>query len=112
MCVHLMEVMVMNISASVKVQIRRQWNDWRIGEVELSQLDDLHWDSVSGGVHAPAPRPFIHAYVKCTDVEGDISHSGAHGECPHRIKVVLVKKDNSRVVWDKVLSIVSSKRSY
>jgi hypothetical protein len=79
-----------------EVYIRRQWNDWRIGKVRLDKLDGLRWDWLSGGVQAPCPQPFIHGYVSCADIEGDIAHSGTHGPCPHRIKVCVVKKDNNK----------------
>lgn len=91
------------------VSIRRHWNDWKIARVEFSHLENPHWDWVSGGVGVPAPRPFIHAYVWCTDVVGHIAHSCTHGEAPHRIKVVIVKKDNAQVIWDRLLSIVGPK---
>jgi hypothetical protein len=92
-----------------RVFIRRQWNDYRTAEVELSRIEGLHWDIVSGGVRAPSPQPFVHGYVKCTDVIGDIAHSCSHGEAPHTIKVCIVKKDNDPKIWQKILSIVGPK---
>lgn len=91
------------------VYIRRQWNDWRIAQVLLSQLSGLGWDTVSGGVQAPAPQPFIHGYVWCTDVIGDIAHSCTHGPPPHSIKVCVVKKDNAPAVFRRLLDIVGPK---
>ena len=36
-----------------------------------------------------------YGYIWCDDlVEGEVAHSCAHGPGPHRIKVVVVKKDN------------------
>jgi hypothetical protein len=55
--------MKMNISNNTKIKIRRQWNDWRIAEVEFSKISHLHWDNISGGVAAHAPQYFIHGYV-------------------------------------------------
>jgi hypothetical protein len=51
----------------MKVKIRRQWNDWRVAEVDFSKLSDLRWDNQSGGVRAPSPQYFIHAFVGCND---------------------------------------------
>ena len=93
----------------MKVLIRRQWNDHRIGEVELDDLDDLRWDTVSGGVRTRAPQPFIHGYVSCEKVHGEISHSGIHGNCPHYIKVTVVKKGNCRDVWNELLILAGPK---
>ena len=92
-----------------KVRIRRQWNDWRVAAVCLDDLGDLHWDTISGGVQALAPQPFIHGYVQCDRVESDIAHSCWHGEGPHSIKVCIVKKDNDSGIWKKLMSIVGPK---
>jgi hypothetical protein len=77
------------------VDVRRQWNDWKIASYRLSDVDGLHWDSVSGGVKARAPRSFLHGYVWCDGmIEGELSHSCRHGAGPHRIKVCITKRGN------------------
>lgn len=91
------------------VRVRRDWNDHRIGTVKWSELRDPRWDTISGGEQNPTPQPFIHGYVWCDVVQGDISHSCAHGPGPHNIKVCLVKKDNSREVWGRLSAIVGPK---
>ena len=91
------------------VYIRRQWDDWRIASVPLGALSGLAWDDVSGGVYSKAPQPFIHGYVRCSDVVGDIAHSCQHGPGPHRIKVCIVKKDNDPEVFARLLKIVGPK---
>ena len=91
------------------VRVRRDWNDHRIGTVKWSDLRDSHWDDISGGEQNPTPQPFIHGYVWCDIVQGDIAHSCAHGPGPHNIKVCLVKKDNSREVWGRLSAIVGPK---
>ena len=48
------------------------------------------------------PRLFIHAYVSCDDVVGDISRSCLHGRGPHTIKVVILKVDNDRQIMSMV----------
>ncbi len=91
------------------VRVRRDWNDHRIGTVKWSDLRDPRWDTISGGEQNPTPQPFIHGYVWCDAVQGDIAHSCAHGPGPHNIKVCLVKKDNSREVWGRLSAIVGPK---
>jgi hypothetical protein len=91
------------------VRIRRQWNDWRIASAPIDRLSGLRWDKVPGDVRAPAPQFFIHGYVACTDVVGEIAHSCAHGEGPHSIKVSVVKKDNDAQTWAQLIEIVGSK---
>lgn len=81
------------------VTVRRQWNNPATAEYRLSAIGGIHWDSVSGGVGAPAPRPFLHGYVMCDEaVRGGVSHSCRHGPPPHRIKVCVVKRDNTPAV--------------
>lgn len=82
------------------VRVRRQWSDDRVGSVPRAGLANVHWDTVSGGVRAHSPWPFLHGYISCDSlVDGEVSHSGVHGPCPHRIKVCVVKKDNPGPVY-------------
>jgi len=82
-----------------EIVVRRQWNDWRTATYRLQDFESPHWDNTSGGVGAPAPRLFIHGYVWCDGaIDGEVAHSCSHGEGPHRIKVCVVKKDNTRAV--------------
>jgi hypothetical protein len=32
------------------VEVRRRWNDWRIAEYRLTDISEMHWDNISGGV--------------------------------------------------------------
>jgi len=87
----------------VTVNVRRQWNGHRSATFRIDDLDDWRWDTISGGVNAVAPQPFVHAYGWCNGmIDGEIAHSGTHGPCPHRIKVCLTRNDN-QAVWSEVL---------
>ena len=91
---------------SEKLNIRRQWNSLRVGEVPLEAFDDPHWRSTSGGVRARSPRPFVHGYISCDSLTGgEIDHSCLHGPCPHRILVCVVKKDNEASIFATVCKI-------
>ena len=81
------------------VWVRRQWNDVGMdARVRLEDLRGFHWSDISGGVMAPAIRPFIHAYVLCDAfIEGSVSHSCRHGRGPHDIKVCVIKKGNEAI---------------
>jgi hypothetical protein len=82
------------------VLVRRQWNSHLIAEVPFAAISGLHWSSMSGGVHARAPRDFLHGYISCAAIiDGALAHSCRHGEGPHHIKVCIVKKDNKRVAF-------------
>ena len=54
----------------VIIQVRRQWNDWRSARYRASDIEGWRWDRFSGGVNAPAPQPFVHAYVSCDAMIG------------------------------------------
>ncbi len=97
------------VSDSTPVRVRRDWDDNRIGAVRWSDLRGPRWDTVSGGEQNRTPQPFIHAFVWCDLVEGDIAHSCIHGPPPHDIKVCLVRKDNSSDVWSRLSEIVGPK---
>jgi len=91
------------------VRVRRDWDDYRIATVRWSGLGNPRWDMVSGETQTRTPEPFVHGYVMCDRVKGDIAHSCIHGPGPHNIKVCIVEKDNSRQVWDYLMKIVGSK---
>ena len=102
---------IKGIPGRTTVRVRRQWNDKRIGAVRWSDLANPRWDVISGGTQVRSPQPFIHAYVYCDKVKGHIAHTCNHGPGPHNIKVCLVKKDNSKEVWDYLMKIVGKKPS-
>jgi hypothetical protein len=92
-----------------RVYIRRHQQDFRVGYVSQNEIDDLHWGTISGGARKTSSQPFIHGYVSCDRVRGEISHSCAHGEGPHRIKVLITKKDNSKEIFNWAHSFAGPK---
>ena len=96
----------------MKVKIRRQWNDWRIAEIDFENLSNIAWDRYSGGVNVPAPQYFIHAYVSCDDYEGELAHSCQHGKGPHNIKICITKTDNEPMAFAKIAKIAGPKPKY
>jgi hypothetical protein len=91
-----------------EIVVRRQWNGTDGAVYRLADVTGFHWSRTSGGsvtgFGRVSPRPMVHAYVWCDgELSGWLAHSGAHGPCPHRIKVCIVAKDNDRTVmtWIK-----------
>jgi hypothetical protein len=79
------------------VRVRRHWNCRRIGDVRLGDIGDLHWARTSGGTGHRSPFVMMYGYVLCDRlVAGTLAHSCVHGDGPHRIKIVVVKKDNPK----------------
>ena len=96
----------------ILVEVRRQWNDWRFAEYQLSDIENLAWDWAGGGVRAPTPQPFVHGYVSCDAmISGEVAHSCQHGPKPHRIKICVTKKGNEKI-WRYILEIVGPRPRY
>lgn len=94
------------------VWVRRQWNDWRHAEYRLADVEGPHWDDMSGGVNASAPRAFLHCYVWCNAMlQGELAHSCSHGKGPHRIKVCVTKGDNDKAVFAELAAKASQPRN-
>ena len=95
-------------STDTNIWVRRQWNDWRKGKVKISNISNLHWDCMSGGVRTLAPRNFVHGYIFCTDIiEGEVAHSCQHGSPPHNIKICICKCDNTKESYQKMVEHMS-----
>ena len=92
------------------VYVRRDWNDRGLGQVRWADLHALRWDTISGGAQVENPLPSLHAYVWCDKVRGNIGHSCAHGPGPHNIKVCMLRDDNSRRIWRRLLGLAGPDR--
>jgi hypothetical protein len=92
------------------VYVRRDWDDRGLGRIRWLDLHDPRWDTMSGGAQVENPLPLIHAYVWCDKVRGKIGHSCAHGAGPHNIKVCMLREDNTRHVWRRLLGLVGPDR--
>ena len=57
----------MSVHHRTIVQVRDTWSSWRVAEVPIDDLEDVHWRQPLG-----APRPILHAYVQCTKLKGEI----------------------------------------
>lgn len=106
------ESRVIKTEDTMKVKIKRQPNDWRVGEVPYSKLQNLQWDILSGGVKASTNQYYIFAYVWCDQIEGVIAHSCKHGDGPHLIKVCITKKNNDPDVFARIKSVLEEKPKY
>jgi len=92
------------------VYVRRDWNDRGLGRVRWVDLHAPRWDAISGGAQVENPLPLLHAYVWCDKVRGNIGHFCAHGAGPHSIKVCMLREDNSRRIWGRLLELVGPDR--
>jgi hypothetical protein len=88
------------------IEVRREWNDWRIATFRLRDVSELRWSWRGGGTKRRTPQPFVHGYVMCNELlAGDLAHACPQGAAPHRIKVCLTRKGNEPI-WKDVAAIV------
>ena len=81
------------------VVVQREWNGWRTAMTRVSDLEHVHWAQPSG-----APRPLLHAHVRCTDVvSGAIPHECHQTSPPHYLLVCLLKCHTSAGVYDDLV---------
>lgn len=79
------------------IYITRAKGDYQGGSVRLKYLDDFCWSDISGGAKKYTGTYGLYAHVMCDKIDGKIGHSGAHGPCPHYIKVYIPKKQNLKI---------------
>ncbi len=91
------------------VVIRSQWNAWPPATVLLDDLTGLHWGAWCGGEFQLSSNLFIMGYVLCDRIKGEFEHSCRSGEGPHRVEVCMLKRDNPRETYKKLLEIAGPK---
>lgn len=74
-----------------------------LATIDIEYLSGFHVANIAGGaareVGHRLKRPMLAAYMSCeAPYEGWLGHSGAHGDCPHRIKVLIPKVHNEREI--------------
>lgn len=85
------------------VWVVRQKGDYKKAKVKLSNIQNLRWDEISGGAKIRNGTCALYGYMMCNQIEeGEIGHSGIHGPCPHRIKVLIQKCDNDEEIYEKL----------
>jgi hypothetical protein len=88
------------------VEVRQEWNDWRIATYRLHHVSELRWSSRGGGTKRRTPQPFVHGYVMCNEkIGGELAHVCPLGGAPHRLKVCVTRTGNESI-WKDVAAIV------
>ena len=76
----------MSYTEETLIPVQREWNGWRLAEVRIKDLQDVHWFQPAG-----APRALLHGYVApSTVVSGDLVQQTG-GEAPDRLLVCVIK---------------------
>lgn len=94
-----------NAAADFIVTVKRGWfSGWRLAKYHFSDIRNLRWSNMSGGVNEILPRTTLMGYVWCDGMlEGELDHSCRHGRPPHEILVCLFKTHN-RENWHRILA--------
>ena len=81
------------------VVVQRDWNGWMKAMTPLSALEDVHWRQPAG-----APRPLIHAYVRCDAlVSGMVPHDCGDTGSQHRLLVCVLKKHSLSTAFEELV---------
>jgi hypothetical protein len=76
-----------NIDTS-RIFVEQSWDGWRIAEVRLADVHDVHWRQPNG-----APRPLVHGYISCASIlAGSLPHDCERTGGQHRLLVCVLKK--------------------
>ena len=76
----------MSVTEETLIPVQREWNGWRLAEVRIKDLQDVHWFQPPG-----APRALLHGYVSpSTVVSGDLVQSSGD-EAADRLLVCVIK---------------------
>jgi hypothetical protein len=87
----------MRANYATVVQVRDAWRGCRTAEVDVNDLEDVHWWQPPG-----APRSIVHAYVLCSRLTGDIPHDCTTKRQPHRLRVCVLKRSVAPSVHDEL----------
>ena len=95
---------LLTLPEPVAVYVRRHSGDRQTATYHLSDLQRLHWGSVSGGIGKRTSHAALFGFVWCDDaLDGAVAHS-CRDDRPHLIKVGL-PKDLNRDNWKKIAAI-------
>lgn len=93
------------------LRVKRHPKDWQEASYREDQIQDPHWSFSSGGMRAAFSRDTLCGYVVCDEaVAGEVAHSGRHGDCPHLIKVCIMKTGSSAGPYQRLRAKADEKR--
>lgn len=89
------------------VRVLSEWNGWRTTEVQLRDLQRVHWLQPSH-----APHPLLHGYISCTNVvNGNIPHECDTKSAPHRLLVCVLKTHNIPTAYAELARRANEERT-
>lgn len=80
---------------NLKVIICRQPSNHEHGEISVSEIHDVKWDSISGGVNAPQGFWSLYGYINYDRAAELVACSGMHGGYGGPAKICICKSHNA-----------------
>ena len=85
----------------MKIRVARERDDDRYDDVDNGDVWRPRWDLFYGGTEGFAGR-FLAVLVSCEKVP-HVAHSGAHGNCPHTIKVCVIRRGSDPEAYEDLV---------
>lgn len=96
----------MSVNDEVLVPVQCGWDNWRLAEVRLKDLEDVHWFQPPG-----APRALVHGYVApSTVVSGTLTAQPAD-DPPGRVLVCVIKSHTAAPIYTALATRANQARS-
>jgi hypothetical protein len=81
-----------------QIVVQKEWNGWRTATARLSDLENVHWFQPSG-----APRPLIHAYIRCSSLQsGPLAHDCHASSGAVHLLVCVLKSHTAPAVFQEL----------
>lgn len=97
----------------MKVLIKRNVGSFNVGEIDVDEIRDVHWDNISGGVHRRQAGYSLYGYIDydlaCELVDCSGSHSFYHNDAKILIPSGINKKDPYSEGYEYLLSLAGKK---
>lgn len=68
----------------------------KTGDINISEIEDIHWEYESGGVHAHTADAYIYGYIDYSKAAELVDCSGSHKKYNNGAKVCILKGLNIR----------------
>jgi hypothetical protein len=83
--------------------VRPDSRDWHVAHVPVVELSDVHWDRPASAARR-GDGPLLCAFTSCDAVvAGELPHGQGTGAHPHAVLVCILREDNDRVVFDRLM---------
>ena len=91
------------VSRAPIASVRPDSRDWHVAHVPVVELSDVHWDRPASAARRD-DAPLLCAFTSCDAVvAGELPHGPGSHPHPHAVRVCILREDNDRVVFDRLI---------